>query len=187
VQHRDGHDERQIEPVGDVDVRLAAAQDGAEEDHQVDHPDHRQPDVDIPFRLGVFARLGDAQHVAGRGHDDEQLVAPEQNGRERRAAEQRRPAGALHDVQRGREQRVAAEREDRRRGVDGAQAPEGGPLEPQVEHRVGELEGDEGAHRERDHAPEYGRDGEPADDLVIVRAAAGWSGDGHGTLRLVPT
>ena len=186
VQHRDGDDERQIEPVGDVDVRLAPAHDRAEEDDQVDHPDERQPEVDVPLRLGVLAALGDAEHVAGGGEHDEQLIAPEQERGERRPAEQRRPAGALDHVERGAEQRVAAEGEDRGRGVDRPQAAEGGPLQAQIEHRVGELEGDERAHGERDHAPEHGRDGEPADDVVVVGLpwASMSAARGHGTLPL---
>jgi hypothetical protein len=74
----------------------------------------------------------------------------------------------LDDVQRGAEQRVAAEGEDRRRGMDRAQTPEGRVLQAEVERRVGELEGDEGAHGERDHAPEQGRDREQADHILVV-------------------
>ena len=76
---------------------------------------------------------------------DEQLVAPEQEVREQRPAEQRRAAGALDDVERGAEQRVAAEGEDHRRGVQRAQAAEGGPFQAEIERREGQLEGDEGA------------------------------------------
>jgi hypothetical protein len=45
----------------------------AEEDQQVDDPDHGQPEVGVPFRLGVFLALGDAQQIAGAGEHDEQL------------------------------------------------------------------------------------------------------------------
>ena len=40
MQDRDGDDEGEIEPVGDVDVRLGAPHDGSEIDQQINHP-HR--------------------------------------------------------------------------------------------------------------------------------------------------
>ena len=61
VQHRDGDDEGEVEPVRDVDVRLLAPQHRAEEHDQVDDPDHGQPQVDVPLRLGVLAALRDAR------------------------------------------------------------------------------------------------------------------------------
>ena len=64
VQHRDGDDEGQVEPVGDVDVRLLAPQQRAEEDDQIGDPDEGQPEVDIPFGLGILAALADAQDIA---------------------------------------------------------------------------------------------------------------------------
>jgi 23S rRNA (cytosine1962-C5)-methyltransferase len=54
VQHRDGDDERQIEPVRDVDMLFLALPDRAEEDEEVDHPDQREPEIGVPRRLGVF-------------------------------------------------------------------------------------------------------------------------------------
>ena len=153
VQHRDGDDEGEIIPVRDIDVRLLAPQDRAQEDDQVDDPDDGEPEVDIPFRLGIFAALGDAQHIARGGEHDEELVAPEEEAGELGPAEERHPAGALDDVERGAEQRVAAEGEDHGRGVDRPQPAEGGPFEAEVEGGVGELEGDEDADREADQPP----------------------------------
>jgi hypothetical protein len=77
VQHRNGDDEGQVEPVRHIDVGFLALHDGADEDGEISHPDDGQPKVHIPLRFGVFAALGDAQNVAGCRHDDEQLVAPE--------------------------------------------------------------------------------------------------------------
>jgi 23S rRNA (cytosine1962-C5)-methyltransferase len=58
VQHRDGDDEGQIEPVGHIDMRLFALPDRAEEDEKVATQTMRQPEVCIPFRLGVFLAIG---------------------------------------------------------------------------------------------------------------------------------
>ena len=161
----------EVEPVGDVDVRFLALQDRAEEDDQIGDPDDRQPEIDVPFGLGIFAALGDAEQVAGRRHDDEQLVAPEHEPGEV-AAEQAGAAGALHDVEGGGDQRVAAEGEDDRRGVQRPQAPE---IEPGLEVEVGkgELERDHDADQEADHAPEHRGDRAVADRPVhVVRLLA---------------
>ena len=153
-------------------MRLAAPRDRAHHDDQVDDPDEGEPEVDVPLRLGVFAALGDAQDVARGRHDDEQLVAPEQEPGEVRPAEQRRPAGALDHVQRGADQRVAAEGEDHRRGVDRPQPAEMEPGQVRVERGVGELERDDHAHGEADDAPEQGRDHEQPDDALVVAGRA---------------
>ena len=52
MQHRDRQDEGEIEPVGDVDVRLLAAHQRAEEHQQIGDPDDGQPQVGrtIPAR-----------------------------------------------------------------------------------------------------------------------------------------
>ena len=138
MQHRDGDDEGEVEPVGDVDVRLVAPHDGAEEDQQVGDPDDREPQVGVPFGLGVFLRLGDAEQIAGAGDHDEEVVAEHDEPR-REVAGEPRAAGALHDVERGGEQHVAAEREDHRRGVQRPQAAERDPRQVEVERREGEL------------------------------------------------
>ena len=38
MQHRDGDDEREVEPVRDVDVRFGPARQRANEDDQIGHP-----------------------------------------------------------------------------------------------------------------------------------------------------
>ena len=76
-------------------------------------------------------------------------------------------AGALHDVERGGEQHVAAEGEDHRRGV---QRPQTAEVEPgrDVQPGIGELEGDVDAHRHARHAPEQRREGAEFDGSEIV-------------------
>ena len=169
MQHRDRDDERQVEPVGDVDMRLFPLEDRAQEHRQIGHPDHCQPQVDIPFRLGIFLGLRVAQQIAGGRHHDEQLVAPEHEIGEIAAPEPRR-AGALDHVERGRQQRVATKGEDHRAGVQRPQTAEiGETLRPlEIELGEGQLEGDERAGKEAHDAPEGGRDHAPADDIVLV-------------------
>ncbi len=151
---------------------LFPSHDRAGEDHEIDHPDDGQPKIDIPFGLCIFAGLGDAEDVAGGGEHDEDLVAPEQERGECRAAEKRRTAGALNHVKRRGDQGVAAEREDRGRGMNRAKAAEGGIFQAEIEDWKGQLEGDEGTHQEGHDAPKGRGDHEPADDLFIVGGSA---------------
>ena len=98
MQHRDGENEGKIEPVGDVDVRLGAPHDGAKKDQEINHPHDRQEQVGIPFRLGIFLGLRDAEQIARAGDDDEEIVAKhDEPGRD--LAGQPRAAGALHDIE----------------------------------------------------------------------------------------
>ena len=61
MQHSDGYDEGQIEPVGDIDMPFFAFEDGAHEDREIRQPNDGQPDINVPFRLRVFFGLGRAQ------------------------------------------------------------------------------------------------------------------------------
>jgi hypothetical protein len=70
-------------------------------------------------------------------------------------APQARAGGALHDVEAGGDQRVAAEGEDHRRGVQRPQPPEGRPRQVEVERREGELQRDDDADEEAGDAPEH--------------------------------
>ena len=102
---------------------------------------------------------------------DEELVAPEHEPG-RPAAGEARAAGALHDVERGGEQHVAAEGEDHRRGVQRPQAAEAGPRQVEVERREGELPGEQVADQEAGDAPEDGGDGGDLDRAVHVARRA---------------
>ena len=147
-------------------MRFLALQNGAKEKNQVGDPDDRQPDVDIPFRLGIFAAFGDAQQVAGRGHDDEKLIAPEDKPGEI-AAKKPRPAGALNDEERRADQRVAAKGKDDAGGVDRPQPAE---IEPglDVEVRVCKLQCDDHADQHANDAPEHRCDRPVADRSIHV-------------------
>ena len=167
MQHGDGDDEAQVEPVGNVDVRFLALEQRAHEDRQIGHPDDGEPDVDIPLRLGIFLGLGYAHQIAGGGQDDEQLVAPEYEPGQV-AERQAGAAGALQDVEAGADQRIAAEGKDHRRRVQWAQAAEIGDWPVEIEDRKGELRGDDDADEEAGDAPEHGGDDTGADDAVHV-------------------
>ena len=100
-----------------ADLALA---DGAEEHDRIGDPDHGDQDVDRPLELGVFLALGVAQRQGDRGEQDDQLPAPEGEGRQT-AREQAGLAGALDHVVAGREQAATAEREDHCIGVQRTQ------------------------------------------------------------------
>ena len=167
MQHRNRQDEGEIEPVGDVDVRLAAPHDGAEKDQEVDDPDDREPEVGIPLRLGVFLRLGDAEQIAGAGDDNEEIVAEhDEPGRD--VAGEAGAAGALHDIERGRDQHVAAEGEDHRRCMQRADAAERKPRQIEIEDRKGELERRPQSDRKAGNAPDHRGDGRELDRAHVV-------------------
>ena len=123
VQNGDGENESEVKPVGDVDVRFFAPNQGAEKHQQINHPHDGEPKIGIPFRLGVFFRLGDAEQIAGAGDQNEEVVA-EHNEPGCDVANEPRSAGALHDVKRRRNEDIAAERKDDRRCVQRPQAAE---------------------------------------------------------------
>ena len=170
VQQGHGEDEGGEEPVRHVDVAHPAPGDGAEEDHRVGHPHHRDEDVDRPFELRVLLALGDAQRQGDRGEHDHRLPAPEGERREP-AAEQAHVAGALRHVVRGREQRTAAEREDHRVGVQGAEAAVADPGEVEVERRPRELRGDDHPDQHAHDPPHDGHHRELAHHGVVVGLA----------------
>ena len=171
MQHRDGDDEGEVEPVRHIDVRLSALDDRAKKGEQVADPHQRQPDVGIPFRLGIFLGLGYAQQVAGACQHDEGVVAPEDEPGQR-ATPQPCPAGALHDIERRGDQHIAAEGEDHRGGVQWPQAPEIRPrhvreIEPM---REGKLQRQDQSDRHAGHGPEHGGDDARLDHVVGVRS-----------------
>ena len=169
MQHRHGQDERQIEPVGDIDMRFGPAQDREHVNRQIADPDNRQPDIDIPFRLGIFLALGDPHQIAGGGQHDEQLIPPEHETGE--AGEgQPRPASTLDHVKRRGNQRVASEREDDRRRVQRAQTAEVDIFDAEVERGKRQFECDVEAGQKSGHAPEHRGDDRPANHFVIIFA-----------------
>ena len=171
MQHRDGDDEGEIEPVGDEDVRFLALDDRRQEHQQIDHPDDGQPEIGVPFRLRIFLGLGDAEQISGAGDHDEEVVAQhDEPGRD--IAGEPHAAGPLHDIERGREQHVAAERKDHRRRMQRPQAAEARPGQVEIQRRPGQLRGDDEAHQESGDTPEHrGNCGELDRPHVVVRTA----------------
>ena len=171
VQHRNGNDEGQVKPVGHVDMRLFALYDGAHEHRQIRHPNDGEPPIDIPFRLGIFFRLGCPQNIACRGQHDDQLETPKHEPSQVSAPQPRR-AGALHHVKRGCNQRVAAKGKNHRRGVQRTQfAKIQIALRPfKIKHRKGQLKGNRDAHQKTNNAPKSGGNNTGAHNAIHIFA-----------------
>ena len=173
VQHRHHQDEGEVVPVGHVDVRLLAARQRPQVEREVGDPDDHQPDVGVPFGLGIFARLRDPHEVAAGGEDAEQIVA-QQHEPGAELVGQAGPRGPLHDVERGRDQRVAAEAEDHAAGVYGPQAAETGPGRVEGHVREHQQPGDPGAEEHANHGPGHGEaDAELGGGVVVLLQPAG--------------
>ena len=168
MQHCDRHDEGQIEPVRDIDMRLMTLQQGSDEHRQIRNPHHGDPDINKPFRFGIFATLGNPHHIAECGHDDEQLIAPENECRKRLAAIKRRAAGPLHDIDRRCQKSVTAKGKNHRRSMQRPQATEIQKFIIEIKRRKCELPGDEIARQKSDDAPKYGRQCAPAHNVHII-------------------
>ena len=168
VQHGHGDDEGQVEPVGNVDVRLFALKDGAEIGDQVGYPDDREPQIGVPFRFCVFLALRDPKQIArGRNHDEE-LVAQKNEPAEWGAAEQPRPAGALHDMKGSPDERGAAKGEDRCRRVKRPQTPESDVFAVEAELWPNQLGGDDDTDQKGGNTPEHRQDHRRADDILDI-------------------
>ena len=123
--------------------------------------------IRVPFRLGIFLGLGDAEQIAGAGDQDEEIVAEDDEPR-REIAGETRPAGLLHDIERGRDQHVAAEGEDHRRSMQRPQPAEAGPRQVEIERRPRQLRRDQQPDRKSGDAPEHRHDGGELDRAHIV-------------------
>lgn len=108
MQNRHRDDERQEKPVGDIDMRFFTVFERHHENSQIGHPDKSQPQVGIPFGLGIFLALRHSEKIAQPRQQDKNLIPLE--GKHRHfVVPQPRFASALHDVIAGRKQRIAAE------------------------------------------------------------------------------
>src|SRR5690606_39971464 len=83
----------------------------------------RRPPSSTLFPYTTLFRSGDAHQIAGRGQDDEEVIAQDHEPR-RDLPGQPGAAGALHDMKRGGDQGIAAKPEDDPCGVDGAHRSE---------------------------------------------------------------
>jgi 23S rRNA (cytosine1962-C5)-methyltransferase len=183
VEHRDGDDEGQVEPVGDVDVRFLALHHGAEIGDQVGHPHDGEPQVDEPFGLGVLLALRDAEQVAERRGDDEELVAQQHEPAERLAAEQAGAAGPLHHVEGRADQRGAAEGKDGGGRVQRPQSAERQVRAVEAELRPYQLGGDDDADQEGRDAPEHRQYDGRADHVVDITRRRTLVGCQYGLAR----
>src|SRR6478735_1183852 len=62
----------------------------------------------MPFRLGIFLGLGDAQKITRSGDDDKEIIAQDDEPR-RGISRKSSAAGSLHYIERRTKQHVAAE------------------------------------------------------------------------------
>ena len=167
VQHGDGDDEGEIEPVRHVDMRLSPLGERADEDEEVDDPDDGQPQNDVPFGLGIFLGLGDPEQITRGGKHDEELIAPEYEPRRPPPGEPR-AARALHHIERARDQDIAAKGEDDGRGVQRPEPAEAGPRQIEIEDGICELPGNHIADKETGQPPEHRGDDAGADHAVGI-------------------
>jgi hypothetical protein len=165
VQQGNGKDEPPVEPVRHVDVTDLALGDGAEENDRVGNPDHGDQDVDRPLEFGVFLSRGDTQRQGDGGQDDDQLPAPEREGRQA-VGEDPCVAGALDNIVRGGEQGAATEGKYHRVRVQGTQTPEMQPA--QIQLWPDQLGGDDHADQHSDNPPDDGHHGKLPHHLVVV-------------------
>lgn len=72
-----GHDEDEghVIPVCHIDVRFLAPGKRAHIEHEIGYPDDDEPDIGVPFGLGIFLRLCDAEEIAGNRDETEEVEA----------------------------------------------------------------------------------------------------------------
>ena len=148
-------------------MRLLAPRERPDVEHEIRHPDDDQPQVGIPFGLGVFFRLGDAHEIAGDGQQAEQVVAEEHEPRADLAS-QPRPRGSLEDMEGCGDQCIAAEAEDDARRMGRSHASEGRPRRVEGEVRPSELGGNPHAHKHPEHGPGHRQHNANLDRVVVI-------------------
>ena len=163
-------------------MRLCPAGQRAEIEDEIGHPDHDEPQIGIPFRLGIFLGLGGAHEIAGHRPGAEEVVAKKHDpGAD--AVDQPCARGALQDVERGCDQRIAAETEDDAGRMHRTQTAEtgGGP----ERCRLGPVKecGHPDADTHADHRPDQRHgDTEPCRRVVVAPHPVG-AGVAHRTAR----
>src|SRR6267154_4562722 len=98
VEDGDRDDEGKIEPVRDEDMWFLALHQRHQEHQQIGHPDNRQPQIGIPFRLGIFLGLRYPEQVAGARDENEEIITEHDKPR-RKIAGKTNPAALLHDIE----------------------------------------------------------------------------------------
>ena len=175
VENRHDHDEGHEVPVRHVDVRLLAASQRAQIEDEIGDPHDIQPDIGIPFRLGIFLRLRNAHQVAGCGDDAEQVVAKQDEPRGQ-LVRQARTRGSLHHIEGRGDQRIAAEAEDHAGGVHRTEAAEARPGGVECQVRIDELPGDPVADEKSSHDPDHRQDNAHSAGVVEISIEAVFAG-----------
>ncbi len=167
VQHRHDDDQRAVEPVGNVDGLDLALRDRAEEDDREADPGRGDREVERPFELRILLAGVPAREYRDRAEHDRGLPGIE-DGPGQPGREQPDVRGALHAVERGRDQRRYAEPEQHERRMRGAQAAERQGGQAPVDRRPDQLGRDVDAGEHAEQCPEHGAVHECGDDAVFV-------------------
>src|SRR4051812_11517360 len=154
MEHGNRNDEGQIEPVRNEDVRFLALHQRHQENEKIGHPDNRQPKVGVPFGFGVFLGLGYSEKIASAGYDYKEVIAKNDKPW-RKVAGEAYPRSLLDDVERSRDQHIAAEGEDHRRRVQGPEPAKAGPGQIKIQPGPCELGCDYQSDRETRNPPEH--------------------------------
>src|SRR6476660_7999348 len=133
---------------------LGAARECADKDQKIGDPDDDEPQNGVPFGLGIFVTAGDAEQIARAGDDDEEVIAEDHEPR-RKIAGEPGAASALHDVERGREQNIAAESENDRGRVKRPQPSEIDEGQIEIESGKSQLESNVKADGKAGDAPKH--------------------------------
>ena len=148
-------------------MRLLAPRERTQIEHEVRHPDDHQPDIGVPLRFGVFLRLSHTHQVAGRGNNAEQIVA-EQHEPWAELVRQPRARRALHHVERGRDQRIAAEAEDDAGRMHRPQPAKTRPRRIERQVGIGQQPRHPVADEHGDDTPDHGGDNAELGRRVVI-------------------
>ena len=148
-------------------MRLCAPRECADVQHEIGHPDDDQPQVSIPLRFGIFLGLGLAHEIARRGPGAKQIEADKHEPRAD-GIRQPRPRRALQHVERGGDQRIAAESENYARSMHRAQPTVACPGPKRCRLGPVHQRGQPDAHAHADYCPDQRHDNAEAGRRVIV-------------------
>ncbi|MHC2487495.1 hypothetical protein ACVII0_001287 [Sinorhizobium meliloti] len=167
VQDRHDHDEGHVVPVGDVDVRLPAARQRSDVEDEIGDPDDDEPEVGIPFRLGIFLRLRHTHEIAGHCQDAEEVVAEQHEPRTELIC-QPGARGPLNNMERRCNQGVAAEPENDPGCMSGSDPSEARPGRVEIEARPSKLRRRPDADEHAEDRPEQCEPDADLDGIVVV-------------------
>ena len=178
MQHRNNQNESHVIPVRHIDMRFLTARQCADVEQKISDPDNHQQNVGIPFWLCIFLRLRDADQIAGDSKQAEEIVADQHNPGAQ-LIRQTGTRGALHDMVRCCNQRVAAETENHARCVHRTQTTETCPSRIESHIGIGQQPRHPITDKHAKDRPEHGDDDAELRRVVIILSEAVRSGRGR--------